>query len=89
VSLEEPTNFSDTIFKEIKKLYNVLGFKGKKIRLIGVKVSNFTFGNQRQLDLFKPVSGKKESIQKAIDKIKDKFGDKAIVRAQGFSDNRV
>jgi nucleotidyltransferase/DNA polymerase involved in DNA repair len=84
VTLSEPTNLSDTIFKEIKKLYNSLGFKGKKIRLIGVKVSNFTSGHQEQMDLFKPDSGKKESIQKAMDKIKGKFGDGAIVRAQGM-----
>ncbi|MFH1877585.1 MAG: DNA polymerase IV, partial [Candidatus Omnitrophota bacterium] len=83
VTLDMPTNFIDDIYR------NALGkagpFESKRcsgIRLVGVRVSNlaeFSF----QGDLFdgKAVSAeKKERIHKAVDSIRDKFGEKAVRR---------
>jgi nucleotidyltransferase/DNA polymerase involved in DNA repair len=37
----EPTNFADLLFKKIKMLYNEVLLRNQKVRLVGVKVSNF------------------------------------------------
>ena len=82
-TLDKPTNFMDTIYKTIKELLNKFNRKGKKIRLVGVKVSNFTFG-QVQATLFEEKDEQKqERMHQAIDKIKNKFGRGAIFRAGG------
>jgi DNA polymerase IV len=75
-----PTNFTDELYLEIKKLYN--GFQTRsKIRLVGVKCSGLTLG-AADADLFSG-SGKikKEKIHNAIDRIREKFGDESIWRA--------
>jgi DNA polymerase IV len=82
----DPTDITDTIFKEAKKLFYAFDLKGKPIRLIGVKVSHFGLPDN-QLDLFK-LSGddKKEKVEKAVDKIREKFGSKAIFRGLNATD---
>lgn len=82
VTLNEATNFVDVLLKEIKILYNNFGVKKKMIRLIGVKVSNFS-QECLQLNLFKSVADdKKEAIHNAVDLIKSRFGEDAIRRAR-------
>ncbi|MCK4912874.1 MAG: DNA polymerase IV, partial [Candidatus Omnitrophica bacterium] len=82
-TLSKPTNFMDTIYKTIKELLNKFDRQGKKVRLVGVKVSNFTFG-EIQATLFEEKDEEKqERMHQAIDKIKSKFGWKAIFRAGG------
>lgn len=81
VTIDEPTNFEDAIYGEIDKLFNKFNTKGKKVRLVGVKVSNFG-AEGFQEDLFKKSTDKKkESLHQAIDKIKQKFGEDALHRA--------
>ncbi|MCK4520033.1 MAG: DNA polymerase IV [Candidatus Omnitrophica bacterium] len=83
-TLDKPTNFMDMIYKIIKQLLDRFDCKGKKVRLVGVKVSNFTCG-PAQLTLFdEKEEGKQEKMHQAIDKIKHKFGQEAIFRAGGI-----
>jgi len=80
-TLNKPTNFIDTIYKTIKELLDKFNRKGKKVRLVGVKVSNFTAG-EVQATLFEAKDEQKqERVHQAIDKIKNKFGREAIFRA--------
>lgn len=82
ITLEHATNFADEIYCEIIKKLNEFDLKDKKVRLLGVKLSNFTTGSW-QSDIFKgdiTKRVKKEQLHKAIDSIKDRFGDKAIHR---------
>ncbi|MDD5194453.1 MAG: DNA polymerase IV [Candidatus Omnitrophica bacterium] len=58
----------------------------KKIRLIGVKVSNFIPADTRDSIFVDSRDDKKEKIYSAIDKIKEKFGNKIIHRASSMSD---
>jgi len=82
-TLDKPTNFIDTIYKTIKELLDKFNRKGKKVRLVGVKVSNFTQG-EVQVTLFdQDKEEKQERMHQAIDKIKNKFGREAIFRAGG------
>lgn len=80
-TLNKPTNFMDTIYKTIKELLNNFDCKGKKVRLIGVKVSNFVFGEVQTTLFERDDEEKQERMHMAIDMIKDKFGGEAIFRA--------
>lgn len=87
-TLDKPTNFMDTIYKTIKELLDKFNRKGKKVRLVGVKVSNFTQG-EIQATLFEEKDeDKQERMHQAIDKIKNKFGREAIFRAGGKMTSR-
>lgn len=80
-TLDEATNFTDVLYKKIKELYNRFDKKGKKIRLVGVKTSNLSSIDSRD-SLFEEKSDKKkEDIHKAVDKIRERFGDLSIHRA--------
>jgi len=80
-TLSESTNFFDVIYGKISEIYRGFDRKGKRVRLVGVKVSNLSGSGFRE-SLFADASdGRKEEIHKALDKIKGKFGDGAIYRA--------
>ncbi|MFH1593697.1 MAG: DNA polymerase IV [Candidatus Omnitrophota bacterium] len=89
VTAAAATNFEDMLYKEVKKLYNDFDRKGKRVRLVGVKVSNLTLSNPHsskyRASLFEDNVGKRrENIHKAIDKIKGRFGDSSIQRAKSI-----
>ena len=81
ITISTPVNFADMLYKEVKKLYNDFDTKGRKVRLVGVNVSNLSPADLRD-SLFETSAEKKtESIHKATDRIKVRFGNKAIHRA--------
>ena len=75
-TIKDPTNFTDVIYRECRKLFKNFALKEKKVRLVGIKVSGFELP-ARQLNLF-VTEEKKERLYQAIDKIKDRFGEGAI-----------
>ena len=83
LTLDAPTGFDDAVYQAVKKLYSDFDCKGKKIRLLGVKSSNFSAPTV-QAELFsnaaKPIDAKTAKLHQAIDKLKEKFGDDAICR---------
>lgn len=86
-TIAEATNFVDVIYGETEKLYDAFAsskiIPPKKVRLVGVKVSNLVSARVRE-SLFDGISGAKdEKIHKAVDRIKERFGDEAIFRAGG------
>ncbi|MDD3374558.1 MAG: DNA polymerase IV [Candidatus Omnitrophica bacterium] len=75
------TNFVDNIYQKAKELFEGFYSASNKVRLIGVKVSNFK-NLYVQENLFEDQTDKKkECIHKAVDSIKDKYGEKSIHRA--------
>ena len=70
----EPTSSDDVIFSRAEALlHKALSHRRKLIRLIGVEASALTsFG--RQLRLFEPASQRLEYLDKAIDRIRKKYG---------------
>jgi DNA polymerase-4 len=73
-TIKEPTNFTDVIYQECRNLFENFKLKGKKVRLVGIRVSKFE--PLKQLSLFD--REKKEKLYQAVDRIKDKFGEEAI-----------
>ncbi len=85
-TLTEYTNSTKVIYATAKDLYYKFDRKKKKVRLIGVKVSNL-FPASRIKSLFNKggnQSLKEEDLNKAIDKIKLIYGLDSIQRARGI-----
>ena len=85
VTLSKSTNFVDDIYKTANKIYfdfiSSKDFNNKtKIRLIGIKTSNLIDSDVKDSLFDEGKDKKKENIHKAVDKIKEKFGDSIIHR---------
>jgi len=78
-TLADPTNFSDELIETIRELYGNFEIRDKKVRLLGVRVSNFCLKEETLFENKNEI--KKENIHKAVDKIRKKFGDDSICRA--------
>lgn len=81
VTIPEATNFADIIYRQIKELYENFDTKGKRVRLLGIKVSNLLSSGFKDSLFRKKDDEKREGIHKAIDKIKIKFGENSVRRA--------
>lgn len=81
-TLENATDVTDDIYKNIKKLFNE-AWKGQPLRLIGVAVSGITTEAYEQMSLFDSVSEreKKKEVDQTIDALRKKFGNNVISRA--------
>lgn len=79
-TVKTPVNFTETLIKEIRKLYENFEIKDKKVRLVGVRASGFSAADFPELFTDKN-ERRKEDMHKAIDKIRQKFGDDSILRA--------
>lgn len=74
------TNLIDDIYNKAKEVYDDFYKTGQHIRLIGVRVSNFNDLYVQDSLFSDKASDRKEDIHKAIDTIKDRFGERAIHR---------
>jgi DNA polymerase-4 len=87
-SLPQATNLAEVIYRTASRRLQEFTLQGVKVRLLGVSVSGFGHPTG-QLGLFgeAPLSEeKKEQLQSAVDRIKDKFGERAIRRRKGLPD---
>lgn len=66
----------------ILELFNKIYSPGRKIRLIGIRLSHLINGGQ-QFELFENAD-KLQNFYNAVDKVKGRFGNKAIGRASGL-----
>lgn len=75
------TSADDEIIPVAKALFNKLYRKGKPVRLLGVRLSDFS-NQSLQADLFIDTERKK-TLYKAVDEVKNRFGRESVVRASG------
>jgi DNA polymerase IV len=80
-----PTYLTKDIYSTALKLYEGNKGKNKLIRLLGVGLSNFSDDGSEQISIFDMLGGsdevqKEETIEKTIDKIRERFGNKKIIR---------
>ena len=79
--LRTPTDITDEISRTARELYRE-NYRGKPVRLIGVRATDIVQEEFSQMDLFD--QGQKEKLRKldaSIDKIREKFGKDSIQRA--------
>jgi len=79
-TLPFPVNDTFTIRDTAEELFRKFDCRGKRVRLVGVKISNLTgSGEQPQLDLFDAAScdpglGRKEKIEEILDRLRERHG---------------
>jgi DNA polymerase-4 len=83
----EPTDHDAVIFKTAAELLRNNFDRRRKLRLIGVRLSNFTEETQLELGL-DPASGKNENVLKAMDEIRKKFGNDVVHLGTGRAGER-
>lgn len=79
-TLSLPTNFVDEIYASVTANLGKFDLRQKAVRLVGVRATNLLEASERT-DLFEgisPASEKEEKIHKAVDKIKDRFGENSV-----------
>jgi len=85
VTLNNAGNANRVIFTEaLKLLHKALTQQRKPVRLIGVRISGLLV-TDKQLPMFDSGTGKPERLDKAIDKIRKKYGPVAIKTGNGIS----
>ena len=77
VTLREPTDLDQRIYREAKRLMNKVWRPGQQVRLIGVGASKLD-ASAEQLSLWDPGSEKEEHLQEAIDSLRERFGNQAV-----------
>jgi DNA polymerase-4 len=75
------TSADDQIIPAAKALFHQLYKKGKSVRLLGVRLSNFS-NEALQANLFHDTERKNE-LYKTLDEVKNRFGKSSVVRASG------
>jgi len=85
VTLQEASDVTQVVFTTAQQLLGkTLAQQGKPVRLIGVRISSLV-GEGKQLPMFDSGTEKPEHLDKAIDKIRRKYGPTAIKTGNGIS----
>ena len=85
ITLHDPTQMADRIYRTARDLFDQVGDQGP-YRLIGVGLSDITPDNAADLtgDLLDPDAIKRSKAERAADKIRSKFGHDAIVKGRAL-----
>lgn len=80
-SKSEPLDTAEEIFYNVKDIIEKINLSGKKIRLIGISLSNLVSAEFEQISMFRNGKEKKKKLSQAEDKIINRFGHDSITRA--------
>jgi DNA polymerase-4 len=84
VTLQEASDVTQVVFATAQQLLSkTLAQQEKPIRLIGIRISSLV-GEEKQLPMFDSGTEKPERLDKAIDKIRSKYGPTAIKTGNGI-----
>lgn len=83
VTLSNSTASTDTIYKTGRRLLNKENLLNKPVRLLGIGVSNLDKSQKKQLSLFDDKI-KEDNLNKTINGIKNRFGEKSLLRARNL-----
>lgn len=89
-TMDAPTQSTDDIYREACRLYDKHWKSGESIRLLGVTLQNLSLLDETglQLDLFSyEQQPRKEALTKAMDLLRDKFGEDAVLTAGMLGDD--
>lgn len=81
MKLVNPTNVTSEIYNYALEILEK-GWRGEPLRLIGIRLADFTNDNSKQISLFDTVKDTgNDKIQEVLDNISDKYGDGVIMPA--------
>jgi DNA polymerase-4 len=79
--LDEATDITTEIFDICRSLFSELWDRKTPLRLLGVALTNITYGEEAQLSLFGDEKKEKaRALDKTVDSIRTKFGSGTIMR---------
>ncbi len=81
VTIKEPTNSADTVYRKIKLLTESFLTGKKKVRLVGVKVSGLVPSGSQGVLFKSEGENRSEKLYQAIDEIRERFGYDSIYRS--------
>ncbi len=85
VTLSAPTNLASELFEQVRKLLKAEA-DGTSYRLLGVGISGLQESEEtRSADLFEDTQSQLARTERAIDRVREKFGDKAIVKGRSLT----
>lgn len=79
-TLTESTNSDQQIYRSAGALLAAVNLAQRKVRLVGVAVSNLDTGEQPQLLV--PPSSRESEVDKAMDAVRERFGTDSVQRAR-------
>jgi DNA polymerase-4 len=83
-SLDAPTQLADKIFRVAQAALKREA-DGRKFRLLGVGISNLTSAEEAdQTNLLDPTTDKRAAAERAMDRIRAKFGGEAVNKGRGL-----
>lgn len=81
VKLVNPTNVTVDVYKTCISILDN-GWRGEPLRLIGIRLADFTYDNNKQISIFDQEKDlHNDKIQKILDDISNKYGDGVIIPA--------
>jgi DNA polymerase-4 len=87
-TLDHTTQLDSEVFHEIRELFRKNWKKGSTIRLLGVQVAQFAEAEPQMSLLDAPNNDEKmRTALSAMDKLRDKFGEKSVTLASGMAAN--
>ncbi len=90
-TLEIPTHSAGEIARVCYKMFNeIFSWHNRKVRGVGVSVTNFTFGTEQLMIGYDAEREKKSDIlDQTVDKIRKKYGNTAVRRATVLQDEKL
>lgn len=88
--LTQATDITTDIFSVCNSLFLELWDRKTPLRLLGVSLTNVSFGEEDQLSLFEEIDNKKErarALDRTIDDIRNRFGAGTLVRGVTYGSN--
>jgi DNA polymerase-4 len=81
-TLDNPTDLDSEIYHAVSRLFDQVWINGRLVRLIGVGLAGFA-DPKRQIGLWddRDSSKQTEDLQTALDRLRDRYGEKTITRA--------
>jgi DNA polymerase-4 len=85
VTLKQPTNLDSEIYGAIVELFETSWPPGRRVRLLGVGVTNFET-TARQLELWNADFEADQRLQSTLDELRERFGDRTVQRGTELID---
>lgn len=80
IKLDIPTDSTNTIYRTAKKLFDET-WQGEPLRHLSLSISELISNDYYQMSLFEKRNKKEEELDRAIDKIRCKFGQYSVYRS--------
>lgn len=83
-TIHQPTNVTMDIYRVCLALF-AEHYNGYTVRNISIRLSNIVNDDELQLDLFDMGAGKRRELGYVVDRVRDRFGSGAILRAVSYT----